>query len=402
MVSVFRALSLRLLSLWALWSPAVCAQGVEGMTHETVKAEQARTPTSRKSASDWHYGAYLDIGYLANFNFPDNDLWRSRSTASHHNQLAPNMVLAYMRKDATESSRWGGELGVQGGYDSVGFAFLPGERKIDGSDVLRHIHRANVSYLAPVGNGLAITAGLFNSLIGYESLYAKDNPNYTRSWLADYSPYMMFGVNAAYSVNDRLTVAGFVINRYAHLAYTVAQPSYGGKWSYALTPRVTAMQTLYWGPDQASTSLEFWRLYGNHIIEWKGDDVTVAVSYDIGTENTANRPDSPRAFVMGGNVAMRWHVAGPWSVAFRPEFYWDRNGRWTGAEQFVKAMTSTVEYKLPYRWAKAVARLEHRYDESTGAGGGFFRNGESSSGLPKLATGQHLLLFGVLLTFDSP
>ena len=129
----------------------------------------------------WHYGAYLDVGYVVNPNFPENHLWRNRATAARHNEFAPNMALAYVRKDATESSRWGMELGVQGGYDSERFAFLQGEREVGGADTLRHIHRANVSYLAPVGKGLTITAGLFNSLIGYESLYAKDNVNYTRS-----------------------------------------------------------------------------------------------------------------------------------------------------------------------------------------------------------------------------
>jgi hypothetical protein len=370
--------------------------------HGATQVPDAPAVASTDSSTLWYYGAYLDVGYAANFNFPENDLWRSRATASRHNQVAPNMVLAYMRKDASEASRWGMELGVQGGYDSVGFAFLQGEKKVDGADVLRHVHRANVSYLAPIGKGLTVTAGLFNSLMGYESLYAKDNANYTRSWIADNTPYMMFGVNAAYPVNDRLTVTAFVINRYSHLAYTVAQPSYGGKWSYALTPRLTAMQTLYWGPDQADASLEFWRLYGNHILEWKGDEVMIAASYDIGTENIANRPGSPRTFVMGGNLVVKWHVAGPWSVALRPEFYWDRNGRWTGSEQFVKAITSTIEYKLPYRWTNAMMRAEHRYDESTGVGGGFFKNGENSLGVPKLAAGQHLLLFSLLLTFDSP
>ena len=388
-------MSFYLLLLVALVSPTAYAQGV---------SESDLSPMTDKavSSSSWRYGAYLDIGGIVNFNVPENGLWRSRTTASRHNQAAPNMVLAYVRKDASEASRWGMELGVQGGYDSVDFAFLQGESKVGGADVLRHLHRANASYLAPVGNGLTVTAGLFNSLMGYESLYAKDNANYTRSWIADNTPYMMFGVNAAYPVNDRLTVTTFVINRYYHLAYTVAQPSYGGKWSYALTPRLTAMQTLYWGPDQTDGSLEFWRLYGNHILEWKGDEVTVAVSYDAGTENIADRPGSPRAFVMGGNLMMKWHVAGPWSVALRPEFYWDRNGRWTGAEQFVKAITSTIEYKLPYRWTNTMLRVEHRYDESTGVGGGFFRRGEISPGVFGLAPSQHLVVFGLLCVFDSP
>jgi hypothetical protein len=394
--------SVYLLVFWALLSSATYAQGAESLEQEQPKTESAQTAIPADSSNDWHYGAYLDVSYITNFNFPDNDRWRSRSTDAYQNQPAPNMVLAYVRKDATEVSRWGMELGAQGGYDSVDFAFLPGEKKVAGADVLRNIHRANASYLAPIGNGLTITGGLFNSLMGYESLYAKDNPNYTRSWIADYTPYMMFGVNAKYPVNENFAVTAFVINGYAHLSHPNDQPSYGMQWSYNITSRLTAMQTLYWGPDQTNTSLEFWRLYGNQIVEWKGDEVMIAASFDIGTEDIANRPGSPRAFVMGGNMIVKWHVAGPWSMALRPEFYWDRNGRWTGVEQFVKAITSTVEYKVSYRWTKAMVRLEHRYDESTGVGGGFFTSGESSPGVPKLTAGQHLLLLGVLLTFDSP
>lgn len=388
-------MSFYLLLLVALVSPTAYAQGV---------SELDLSPITDKAvpSAGWRYGAYLDIGGIVNFNVPGNDLWRSRATASRHNQAAPNMVLAYVRKDPTEASRWGMELGAQGGYDSVDFAFLPGEPKVGGADVLRHVHRANASYLAPLGNGLTVTAGLFNSLLGYESLYAKDNANYTRSWIADYTPYMMFGINAKYPVSDNFTVTAFVVNGYAHLSHPNNQPSYGAQWLYKVTDRLTATQTLYWGPDQSKTSLEFWRLYGNHILEWKGDEVTVAASYDAGTENIADQPGSPRAFVMGGNLMVKWHVAGPWSVALRPEFYWDRNGRWTGVEQFVKAITSTIEYKLPYRGTNTMLRVEHRYDESTGVGGGFFRRGEISPGVFGLAPSQHLLVFGLLCVFDSP
>jgi hypothetical protein len=359
-------------------------------------------PKPVTSVQDWHYGAYVDVGYVGNFNLPDNHLWRSRATASHHNELSPNMGLAYVRKNATESSRWGMELGFQGGRDSEEFAFLVGERRVDGSDVLRHIHRANVSYFAPIGTGLTITAGLFNSLMGYESLYAKDNANYTRSWIADNTSYMMFGVNAQYPVSADFIVGAFIVNSYYHLAHPNDLPSYGGRWAWKATPRLTFTQTLYGGPEQTETSLEFWRLYGNHIVEWKSDDLTVAASFDVGTENIAHRPNNPRAFVMGGNMVVRWHIVGPWSVALRPEFYWDRNGRWTGAEQFVKAITSTVEYKFRYKWTNTIVRVEHRYDESTGVGGGFFKNGDIRPGVIGLVPGQHLLLLGVLLSFDSP
>ena len=69
--------------------------------------------------------------------------------------------------------------------------------------------------------------------------------------------------------------------------------------------------TLYAGPDQTNAAFEFWRFYANHIVEWKGDDLTIAGSYDIGTENIANRPGSPRAFVTGGGRRGAMACGGP-------------------------------------------------------------------------------------------
>ncbi len=385
---------------WVMAVPVLAAESesqAEGLTKQAMPVSADEAPAT----ADWHYGAYLDLSYIQNFNYPDNHQWRSRSTAARHNEFAPNMAYVYARKDATRASRWGMEFGVQGGYDSKEFAYTAGERRMDGGDTLRHLQSANVSYLAPVGKGLMVTAGLFPSLMGYESLYAKHNANYTRAWIADYSPYMMLGVNAKYQIDERLAVAAYIINGFFHLTHQNNAPSYGAQWAYRMTPRMTATQTLYWGPDQANTAVEFWRLYGNHILEWRGDDVTLAASYDVGTETLANVPGHPRTFVMGGNLLIRWHVTGPWSVAVRPELYWDRHGRWTGNEQFVKAVTSTVEYRIPYGWTNTLVRLEHRYDESTGAGGGFFRR-EISPGVIDLTPTQHLLLLSLLWSFDTP
>lgn len=358
-------------------------------------------PVAPPAAIDWHYGGFVDLSYPLNFNFPENHRWRDRSTVARHNELAPNMAVAYVRKDITAGSVWGMEFGVQGGYDTKDFAYSQGVKAVGGADTLRHIHRANVSYLAPLGRGVTVTAGLFNSLIGYESLYARDNFNYTRSWVADNTPYMMFGAKASYPVSDELTATLFVLNGYFHLSHPNDQPSYGAQTAWQPTSRVTLTNTLYAGPDQAATDVKFWRLYLNSIAEWRGEGVTVALSYDVGTENIATRPGDPRAFVMGGALFTRWNVAGPWSVAVRPEFYWDRNGRWTGHEQLVKAVTSTVEYKWAFDKSTTLLRLEHRVDESTGVNGGFFTRGDVRPGVPGLTGSQQLLLLSLILSFDS-
>jgi hypothetical protein len=51
---------------------------------------------------------------------------------------------AYVRKDATKVSRWGMELGIQGGRDSEKFAFLVDEgtsmEQMCLEPILKHLH----------------------------------------------------------------------------------------------------------------------------------------------------------------------------------------------------------------------------------------------------------------------
>jgi len=351
----------------------------------------------------WHYGATVDLSYALDFNFPENHRWRSKTTTPRVNEFAPNMAMGYVKKDATVQSRWGFEFGVQGGYDTDALVPEPSpgrRRPVDGADTLRHFSRANVSYLAPVGHGVTLTAGLFNSYIGYQSFYAKNNLNYTRSYLADNAPYFMFGVGAAYELDATIQFGLYILNGYNYLSHVNDQPSYGAQMRWKPWSHVTVTENLYYGPDQSNTGLEFWRAFSDSIVEWKDGPITLAASYDIGTENAAERVGHPRTFWTGGALYARWNISGPWSVALRPEFYWDRNGRITGSEQFIKAVTTTLDHHWRFATHDLLARFEYRYDESRGPGGGFFRGGEIAPGVIGLTPEQHLLLFSIIGTID--
>jgi hypothetical protein len=95
------------------------------------------------------------------------------------------------------------------------------------------------------------------------------------------------------------------------------------------------------------------------------------------------------------------HLIGPWSVAIRPEFYWDPQRRMSHNEQLLWANTSTLEYKKHFGQQLAIIRLEYRYDHSTGSQGGFFHEGSTALGTPRLVSSQHLTILGVILSFDS-
>jgi Putative beta-barrel porin-2, OmpL-like. bbp2 len=123
----------------------------------------------------WHYGGFVDFGYLYDPNSPSNHLFRDRGTTPVVDQPNIDMADLYLKKDASEQSRWGMEATLQAGKDSEAFGFSATAPNLPGSKWLRHLGPTDVSYLAPVGSGLTVQAGIFSSLIGYDSLYAKDN-----------------------------------------------------------------------------------------------------------------------------------------------------------------------------------------------------------------------------------
>jgi len=349
---------------------------------------------------EWHFGGFLDVGYLKDFNSPVNHLFRGRGTTPRVDELNVNMGAAYVRKKATESSRWGLEVTGQGGEDSKIFGFSATAPNMGGADFLIHLGPTNVSYLAPVGSGLTLQGGIFTSLIGYDSLYAKDNFTYTRPWTGDFTPYLMLGVNAGYAVSEGLTVTGFVVNGYWHLAHANDVPSFGGQLAYKATDLVTVKETVLYGPHQSNTSLALWRFFSDTIVERRTNRLTAAFEFQVGSEEV-DEPGNPRAWWVAGQAPVRWAIHGPWSVTVRPEFAWDSEGRWTTFDQSVKALTSTLEYRYPFHQAQGILRLEYRYDHSTGPDGGFFDDGEVQPGVVGLTPGQHLLVFGLIFTFDG-
>lgn len=365
---------------------------------QTAEQPVAAPAPDSVTAPTWQYGGFVDLGYLRDFNNPPNKLFRGRGTAWHVNDWHLNMSGAYAKRKASEQGRWGTEILVHAGKDDEVFGFSATAPNMSGSVWLRHLGPANVSYLAPVGNGLTLQGGIFASLIGYDSLYAKDNFNYTRPWGADFTPYLMLGVNASYPFSDKLTGTFYVVNGYWHLAHANNVPSSGVQIAYTVSDRVTVKETTLWGPHQADTSLTLWRFLSDTIVERRTDRVVAAAEYHFSTER-ADAPGRPRMWWMAAQLPLRWNVRGPISIAVRPEIAWDSSGRWTLAEQTIKALTSTFEYRVSYKGSNAILRLEHRLDNSRGPGGGFFADHPVADSLG-LTPSQQLLIAAVIVTFD--
>lgn len=362
--------------------------------------QSAASSTPEQAGDAWHAGAFVDAAYAKDFNSPANHLFRSRGTTPRVDELDLNMAAAYLRKAATSASRWGLEATAQAGQDSKTFGFSATAPNVAGADWLVHLGPTNVSYLSPLGEGLTLQGGIFSSLIGYDSLYAKDNFNYTRPWGADFTPYLMLGVNAAYPIRRDLTATAFVVNGYWHLAHANDVPSVGGQMAYQATDRLSLKQTVLYGPHQSDTALTFWRFLSDTIVERKTSVLTTAAELQIGTENV-DAPGTPRAWWSSAQLPLHVTIRPQLAITVRPEVCHDSDGRWTGFAQTVTAVTSTLEYRARFRQTQTMFRVEHRFDHSTGPGGGFFTDGDGSPESVGLTAGQHLLLVSVIFTVDG-
>jgi hypothetical protein len=355
------------------------------------------TPTSEQNAtaSGWRVGAFIDGAYLNDFTSPANHRFRNRGTTPRVDEFDINMAAAYLRKAISKTSRWGVEVTTQAGQDSKTFGFSPTAPNLAGADWLLHLGPTNVSYLAPVGDGLTLQGGIFSSVIGYDSLYAKDNFSYIRPWAADYTPYLMLGLNASYPFTKAVTGTFGLVNGYFHLAHANDVPSVLAQMAVRLDDRLRFKQTVLYGPHQSNPSPQFWRVLSDTIVERTNKNVTVAFEYQLGAEQV-DAPGRPLALWIAGQLPVHWTVRSPWSITLRPEVAWDRDGRWIGAPQSVGALTTTVEYRVPSRRTHTTVRVEYRIDASHGTGGGFFTDRQGM-----LTPTQNVLAIAAIVSFET-
>jgi len=321
--------------------------------------------------TDLQYQLYLDAGYVGANREPEDHDWQGKSTTRKLNEANVNLAMANLWKAASTDSRWGFELGVQAGEDSKGLVPPPEAIPASNADELRHLYRANVSYLLGKTGALKIGGGLFRSYIGHESFLAAENPNYSRAYITDAIPYFLTGVAAEWEVSKVVDLGFYVVNGFNHLADPNNKPSYGLQGKFGLTDRTIFTQNFYYGPDQEETDQKYWRFYSNSIIEWESERLKLAASFDFGNEKQADLPDEPRAEWANTTIWIDWTVNDKMSLGLRPEYHKDTDGALTGNKQTIKALTGTLKYEWLPPGNRIVTMLEARYDRSTGEEGGF-------------------------------
>ena len=191
------------------------------------------------------FGGFIDSYYAYDFGRPTT-LDRSfaggapfTTQPARHNEF--NVNLAYLEANVS-ATRLRGRLALQAGTSvQSNYAAEASNGTISGGLLSRHLQEAYAGYR--VTPALWIDGGIFYSHMGMESWASKDNPTYTRSLVAEYSPYYSSGVRAIWSATSKLTAHLHVVNGWQNVSETNTDKGVGMRLDYTATP--TAMISYY-------------------------------------------------------------------------------------------------------------------------------------------------------------
>ena len=137
------------------------------------------------------WSGYVDTYFAYDFGRPANFDRVFTTQAARHDEF--NINLAYVAAALT-GDRIRGRIALQAGTSvQANYASEPAVGAVSGATLSRHIQEATAG--ARLGPSLWIDGGVYFSYIGLEGWISRDNPTYTRSLVAEYTPYYLSGVH---------------------------------------------------------------------------------------------------------------------------------------------------------------------------------------------------------------
>ena len=302
-------------------------------------------------------GLYFQGGYTYNFENPDSAINRQRIFDQKANTFLIDLAQVQFAKDPPEGG--------------LGFKL-----KISAGETAKHIHSAGlgnpddefdlteayVDYVAPLGSGLKLRFGKFVTYHSAEVIEAKDNFNYSRSFLFNFAvPFTHTGLMAGYKFSEAFTANLYLVN-----GWDVTTDNNSGKTvgvGFAFTPidPVQLNFNFMYGPEQPNNSS-----HNRFLLDWVGafkvtKQLTLMANVDYAREDSDPLNGGKNSEWYGAAAYAKHEFSDFFSASIRAEYFDDKNGVRTGIAQKLKEITLTTEFRI----AKGLlVRPEYRHDWS--------------------------------------
>jgi hypothetical protein len=332
------------------------------------------TPAPSPEPSKIDVTGFVDVYYEYNFNKVDPAL---RSFDVQHDAFSLSLADLAVAKGVTTDSRVGFRAELAFGKTADLIAAYEPE---DSPEIGKNILQAYASVLA--GSKLQIDAGKFLTPLGAEVVASQDNWNYSRSVLFGYAiPFYHLGVRATLPVNDKLTLAGYLVN-----GWNNSSEIYGDFPCVGLTATVKPSSKLTWTFNyMGGTEVEGGdtrHMFDTTLTLNATSRLSLQANYDYGKEGDTTW--------WGFAAYAKLQVKPSWALVGRYEYLDDTDGGFMTIGQKAQSLTITSDHLVA---GGLRLRLEYRGDFTRDP---FFADDEGGT-----KDSQHAVLAGLVYAFGG-
>jgi hypothetical protein len=359
------------------WTLGLAALGVVSIG-SVARAEEAQMNPVQTALASTVISGYVDTSFEWQIDpdkeMPFFDSWPSIPFRGDDKRNGFNLnVVKLSLEKAMDESEWasGYKVDLLFGPDAVGY----NPSSNGDSDESFAIKQAYVALRTPVGNGIDWKFGVFDTIIGYESFDAVNNPNFTRSWGYAIEPTQHTGVLGTYRINDNLSISAGAANtlmpginqRDRELADGQSEwrKTWMGSIAFTIPDSGGALSgsTLYAGAvgGYAGGIEDQRNYYAGATLATPVAGLKLGLAFDY----VDNLGGNSGAYEDDGWVAglyASYQATEKMSLHFRGEYgnlEYDGIGFTDNGDETMWSLTGTLQYNL---WNNVVSRLEVRYD----------------------------------------
>lgn len=395
---------------WTLGLAAVGLVSLPAAVQAEEKPNQLLTALSSTTISGYvDTSAHWNPG-TGNANVPAYAF----NTPSKQDGFNVNVVNVVIEKPLDEGT-WSAGYKVDMIFGPNAVGWNSSANTLSGLDNEVALKQAYVALRAPVGNGIDLKLGTFDTIIGYEVFNAGSNPNYTRSWGYTMEPTQHTGLLGSYQVNKVVGVSAGIANTWSaginvRSARTESDKTYMG----AVTLTAPDSFGFLSGSTLSAGIVDGYSgLVGNDVTSYyigatlatPIKQLKVGTSYDyVHAHNNSFGPTGyAQALALYASVQatekLSLHLRGEWADLTDG---WATGGKFNtgvgsvgGLPSEVIALTGTIQYDL---WANVLSRLEVRWDHAI-SGSGPFGGSVGGTGIPHGADEKNSVLLAANLIY---
>lgn len=218
--------------------------------------------------------AFVDLYYAYDFNQPVQKERAYTTQPARHNEATVNLAFVGFN---LEEKKWRGSLSLQAG------SAVDANYAAEANENLGHIMESYIGYA--LGEQTWIDGGIFFSHLGMESWPSMNNPVYSRSLAADYSPYYNTGLRLTTEFNPTTHLEFHLMNGWQNISETNSAKAIGFQLKKTLKDSLLTYNNFLGDEKLFSNNKTRFRAFHNFILEKNlSESLRSLLSFDLGTE----------------------------------------------------------------------------------------------------------------------